>query len=105
MTGSFSGCTKQERNGWNIGNIIEITDFHVEGETKEVLARCPEVPVYTAPFEVLTQLTGYKLKPGRSNPLYRRAIRVSMGMEGERLMEDTIRGSDYTIKIPMTHCE
>lgn len=105
-----------------------------EGEAGEVLARCGDVPVYTAEFDVLTQLTGYKLTrgmlcamrrralpsvqeicenaeriailenvmnptnvgaiirsaaalnmdavlltPGCSNPLYRRAIRVSMG--------------------------
>ena len=105
-----------------------------EGEAGKVLARCGDVPVYTAEFDVLTQLTGYKLTrgmlcamrrralpsvrgicenaeriailenvmnptnvgavirsaaalsmdavlltPGCSNPLYRRAIRVSMG--------------------------
>lgn len=196
-----------------------VEDCHVEGEAKELITRCSEIPVYTAPFEVLTQLTGYKLTrgllcvmrrkplptvqdvckearriavlenvmnptnvgaairsaaalnmdallltPGCSNPLYRRAIRVSMGTvfqipwtfleeeetgnwpaegmaylkelgfrtasmalrhesveigderlrrekklavllgtEGDGLMEATIRGSDYTIKIPMTH--
>ena len=107
---------------------------HIEGEAKPILGRCGEVPVYTAPFEVLTQLTGFKLTRGMlcamhrpqlpnvsevcskarrlavlenvmnptnvgaifrsaaalnmdavllthgcSNPLYRRAIRVSMG--------------------------
>ena len=105
-----------------------------EGEAGEILVRCGDVPVYTAEFDVLTQLTGYKLTrgmlcamrrralpsvrgicenaeriailenvmnptnvgavirsaaalsmdavlltPGCSNPLYRRAIRVSMG--------------------------
>mgnify|MGYP001855449034 CR=1 FL=1 len=109
-------------------------DRHINGEAREVLARCPDIPVYTAAFEVLTQLTGYKLTrgllcamrrrplprveelcrrarriavlenvmnptnvgaiirsaaalnmdavlltPGCSNPLYRRAARVSMG--------------------------
>ena len=109
-------------------------DRHINGEAREVLERCPDIPVYTAPFEVLTQLTGYKLTrgllcamrrrplprveelcrdarriavlenvmnptnvgaiirsaaalnmdavlltPGCSNPLYRRAARVSMG--------------------------
>lgn len=109
-------------------------DRHVEGEAKEVIERCGEIPVYTAPFDVLTSLTGYSLTrgvlcamrrrplpsvrelcagarritvlenvmnptnigaiirsaaalnidavlltPGCSNPLYRRAIRVSMG--------------------------
>ena len=34
------------------------------GESMEVIDRCPEVPVYTAPMEVLTQLTGYQLTRG-----------------------------------------
>ena len=107
---------------------------HIEGEAKELIRCCGDVPVYTAEFDVLTQLTGFKLTrgmlcamrrpalhdiadvcknarriavlenvvnptnvgaifrsaaalgmdavlltPGCSNPLYRRAIRVSMG--------------------------
>ena len=106
----------------------------MEGEADEVIKRCGDIPVYTATFDVLTQLTGFKLTrgmlcamhrpalpeieevcgnarriavlenvvnptnigaifrsaaalgmdavlltPGCSNPLYRRAIRVSMG--------------------------
>ena len=106
----------------------------LDGEAAPILARCPEVPVYTAEFDVLTKLTGFKLTrgmlcamgrparkpleevlknarrvavlenvmnptnvgaifrsaaalnmdavlltPGCSDPLYRRAIRVSMG--------------------------
>ena len=109
-------------------------DRHVEGEAREIIKRCENIPVYTAPFDMLTQLTGYQLTrgvlcamrrkplsdvrclvdgmkriavlenvmnptnvgaiirsaaalnmdavlltPGCSNPLYRRAIRVSMG--------------------------
>ena len=107
---------------------------HILGEARDILARCDEVPVYTAEFDVLTQLTGFQLTrgllcamrrprlptveevcanarrvavlenvmnptnvgaifrsaaalnmdavlltPACSNPLYRRAIRVSMG--------------------------
>ena len=107
---------------------------HIEGEAKDIIARCGDIPVYTADFEVLTQLTGFQmtrgmlcalrrkklptaaeickdakrvavlenvmnptnvgaifrsaaalgmdavlLTNGSSNPLYRRAIRVSMG--------------------------
>lgn len=107
---------------------------HIEGEAKDVLARCGDIPIYTAEFDVLTQLTGFQLTrgvlcamrrpplpsvqevcanarriailenvmnptnvgaifrsaaalnfdavlltPACSNPLYRRAIRVSMG--------------------------
>lgn len=109
-------------------------DRHIEGEARELIKRCGNIPVYTASFDVLTQLTGYQLTrgvlcamrrkplpgvrqlcegrrriavlenvmnptnvgavirsaaalnmdavlltPGCSNPLYRRAIRVSMG--------------------------
>lgn len=107
---------------------------HIEGQAKDIIIRCGEIPVYTAEFNILTQLTGFKLTrgalcamrrpkplsvtevcsnsrriavlenvmnptnvgaifrcaaalgidgilltPGSSNPLYRRAIRVSMG--------------------------
>lgn len=107
---------------------------HITGEAKDVIARCGDIPVYTADFDVLTQLTGFQLTrgvlcamlrpklpnieevchnarriailenvvnptnvgaifrsaaalnidavlltPACSNPLYRRAIRVSMG--------------------------
>lgn len=107
---------------------------HITGEAKDILARCKDVPVYTADFEILKQLTGFPMTRGAlcamrrpallsveevcagarriailenvvnptnvgaifrsaaalnmdailltpfcSNPLYRRAIRVSMG--------------------------
>ena len=113
---------------------ILVEDKHVHGEAKDIIARCGGIPVYTAHFDVLTQLTGFKLTrgmlcamrrpklpsveevctgarrvavlenvmnptnigaifrsaaalnmdavlltPACSNPLYRRAIRVSMG--------------------------
>lgn len=107
---------------------------HIAGEAREIIVRCKNIPVYTADFEILTQLTGFQLTrgalcamrrpplpgieevcsgarriavlenimnptnvgaifrsaaalgidavlltPSCSNPLYRRAIRVSMG--------------------------
>ena len=113
---------------------ILVEKKHIEGEAKEIIARCGDIPVYTAEFDVLTQLTGFQLTrgmlcamrrpklpsveevcsgarriailenvmnptnigaifrsaaalnmdavlltPACSNPLYRRAIRVSMG--------------------------
>ncbi len=113
---------------------VLVEDRHVDGEARQILDRVGKVPVYTAPFDVLTRLTGFQLTrgvlcamhrktlpgleqvvkgaarvavlenvmnptnvgaifrsaaalgmdavlltPGSSNPLYRRAIRVSMG--------------------------
>lgn len=107
---------------------------HITGQAQHIVARCKDIPVYTADFDVLTQLTGFNLTrgalcamrrpplptveevcsgarriailenvvnptnvgaifrsaaalnmdavlltPACSNPLYRRAIRVSMG--------------------------
>ena len=37
---------------------------HVAGKGAEMLARCPDVPVYAAELEVLTQLTGFHLTRG-----------------------------------------
>lgn len=185
---------------------------HIDTQAKEVLKKAENIPVYTAEFDVLKQLTGFPLTRGAlcamkraplptlkevcenarriavlenvmnptnvgaifrsaaalnidaviltpfcSNPLYRRAIRVSMGTvfqipwtfagnenwqeelkkmgfktaamaltdnsvsidnpkllkeeklaiilgtEGEGLAEETIKNSDYTVKIPMSH--
>ena len=114
--------------------VFLMEEKHVTGEAADLLERCSGIPVFTAPFHVLTQLTGYALTrgalccmrrpalpsmdqilhgssriavlenvvnptnvgaifrsaaalgmdavlltPGCSNPLYRRAIRVSMG--------------------------
>ena len=107
---------------------------HITGQAQHIVARCQDIPVYTADFDMLTQLTGFNLTrgalcamrrpplptveevcsgahriailenvvnptnvgaifrsaaalnmdavlltPACSNPLYRRAIRVSMG--------------------------
>ena len=128
-----------------------VEDRHLETQAKELIKRCGDIPVYTAPFDVLTQLTGFMLTrgmlcamrrpplpsvtevcanarrvavlenvmnptnigaifrsaaalnmdavlltPACSDPLYRRAIRVSMGtvfqvpwtwLEGENYVE------------------
>lgn len=113
---------------------ILIEKKHIDGQGKNIIKRCGDIPVYTAEFDVLTNLTGFKLTRGMlcamrrpclptvhdicsqarriailenvmnptnigaifrsaaalnmdailltnacSNPLYRRAIRVSMG--------------------------
>lgn len=47
---------------------------HIEGEAKEIIQRCKEignVPVYTAEFDVLTQITGFKLTRGMLCAMHR----------------------------------
>lgn len=124
---------------------------HLESQAKAMIERCRDIPVYTAEFDVLTKLTGFKLTRGMlcamhrptlprvedvcanarriavldnvvnptnvgaifrsaaalnmdgvlltsgcSNPLYRRAIRVSMGTVFQipwTFMEDEMRMS------------
>ena len=47
---------------------------HVEGQAREVIARCGDVPVYTSTLEVLTQLTGFQLTRGVLCAMYRRSL-------------------------------
>ena len=37
---------------------------HIEGQARELIARCPDLPVYTADRELLAELTGYELTRG-----------------------------------------
>ena len=37
---------------------------HIEGEARDILARCGNIPVYTATLDVLTQLVGFQLTRG-----------------------------------------
>lgn len=39
-------------------------DKHIDTQAKDIIAHCGDVPVYTAPFDVLTQLTGFELTRG-----------------------------------------
>ena len=44
---------------------------HINGEAKDIIDRCPDTPVYTAEFNVLTQLTGFQLTRGMLCAMYR----------------------------------
>ena len=46
---------------------------HVEGQAKDIIVRCGDIPVYTAEFDVLTQLTGFELTRGMLCAMYRPA--------------------------------
>ena len=41
-----------------------VEENHINAEAAEAIARCGDVPVYTAPLDVLTQLTGFQLTRG-----------------------------------------
>ena len=47
---------------------------HIEGEGQKILARCGEIPVYTAEFDVLTKLTGFQLTRGMLCVMYRQPL-------------------------------
>lgn len=47
---------------------------HIDGEAKNMIARCEGIPVYTADFEVLTRLTGFKLTRGALCAMQRPAL-------------------------------
>lgn len=47
---------------------------HLETQAKDLIERCGEIPVYTAQFEVLTQLTGFKLTRGMLCAMRRRPL-------------------------------
>lgn len=37
---------------------------HILGEAQDIIARCKDIPIYTADFDVLTKLTGFQLTRG-----------------------------------------
>lgn len=48
---------------------------HIDGQAKEIIARCGDVPVFTAEFDILTQLTGFNLTRGALCAMRRPALR------------------------------
>ena len=51
-----------------------VEDKHIDTQAKEIIERCADVPVYTAPFEVLKQLTGFELTRGMLACMRRKAL-------------------------------
>ena len=47
---------------------------HIESQAKDIIARCGNIPVYTAEFDVLTQLTGFQLTRGMLCAMYRPSL-------------------------------
>ena len=48
---------------------------HIDTQLSGILSRFPELPVYTAPYEVLTQLTGFSLTRGALCAMHRPALK------------------------------
>ena len=59
---------------------------HIEGDGAPIIARCPEVPVYTASRQVLEALTGFALTRGVLCAMERRALPTV-----EELLQNTRR--------------
>ena len=47
---------------------------HITGEASGIIGRCGEIPIYTADFEILTQLTGFQLTRGALCAMRRRKL-------------------------------
>lgn len=47
---------------------------HVEGEGKLIIEKCGQIPVYVAPFDVLTKITGFQLTRGLLCAMRRKAL-------------------------------
>ena len=47
---------------------------HIETQAKELIARCGDIPVFTAEFDILTQLTGFMLTRGMLCAMRRPAL-------------------------------
>ena len=67
---------------------------HVETQARDILARCGEVPVYTAPLDVLKQLTGFPLTRGMLCAMRRRPLpaveTVCVGAKRVAVLEDVM---------------
>jgi len=72
--------------------LIEHTQM--KGLAKELLDRCPDIPVYTADFDVLTKLTGFQLTRGMLCAMYRKDYpsveEVCTGARRIAVLEDVV---------------
>ena len=59
--------------GWEPVSLL-MERRHIEGQAREVVERCGEIPLYTAPLPVLTQLTGFPLTRGVLCAMRRRPL-------------------------------
>ena len=71
-----------------------VQEKHIENQAKDIIAACGDVPVYTAPFDVLTQLTGFQLTRGilcaMRRPVLKSVEEVCRGAKRVAVMEDVM---------------
>jgi tRNA G18 (ribose-2'-O)-methylase SpoU len=71
-----------------------VQEKHIGNQAKDIIAACGDVPVYTAPFDVLTQLTGFQLTRGilcaMRRPAPRSVEEVCRGAKRVAVMEDVM---------------
>ena len=67
---------------------------HVEGQARDIVARCGEIPVYTSELSVLKELTGFPLTRGVLCAMRRRPLRsaeeVCAGARRIAVMEEVV---------------
>ena len=59
--------------GWEPVSLL-MERRHIDGQAREVVERCGEIPLYTAPLPVLTELTGFPLTRGVLCAMRRRPL-------------------------------
>ena len=47
---------------------------HIDGDARDIIERCPDIPVYTGSRDVLSQLTGYTLTRGVLCAMHRKSM-------------------------------
>lgn len=55
---------------------ILVEKKHIETQAKDIIARCGDIPVFTAEFDVLTQLTGFMLTRGVLCAMHRPKVKT-----------------------------
>lgn len=73
---------------------ILIEENNLNEETREIIARCGDIPVYTGENKVLAQLTGYKLTRGllcaMERPNLARAEEIILSAQRIAVLEDVV---------------
>ena len=63
---------------------------HIEGDAKDIIEQCPDIPIYTGSRELLAQLTGYTLTRG---------VLCAMRRQPDRTVADVCNGARRIVVI------